>query len=363
MAGWDFWIDRGGTFTDIVARDPDGRLHRAKLLSENPGQYADAALHGIRGFLGLAPDAPIPAARVASVKMGTTVATNALLERKGEPVVLVTTHGLGAAAAPRLPEPAAALRPAHRAAGDALRPRHRGRRAGAGGRHGGACRSTRRSSRRRWPRRAPRGSTACAIVFVHGYRHRAHEARAAALAEAAGFAQVSVSHRVSPLMKMVSRGDTTVVDAYLTPILRRYIDRVAAAFEGDMGGKLMFMQSSGGLTGAGHFQGKDAILSGPAGGVVGAVRTSQIAGQERIIGFDMGGTSTDVCHFAGELERVLNTEIAGVRITAPMMMIHTVAAGGGSILALRRGADAGGAGERRRRSGARRATAAAGRWR
>ena len=176
------------------------------------------------------------------------------------------------------------------------------------------------------------GLTACAIVFVHGYRYRAHEARAAELAEAAGFAQVSVSHRVSPLMKMVSRGDTTVVDAYLTPILRRYIDRVAAAFEGDMGGKLMFMQSSGGLTGAGNFQGKDAILSGPAGGVVGAVRTSEIAGQGRIIGFDMGGTSTDVCHFAGAFERVLNTAIAGVRITAPMMMIHTVAAGGGSIL-------------------------------
>ena len=176
------------------------------------------------------------------------------------------------------------------------------------------------------------GLGACAIVFVHGYRHRAHEARAAELAAAAGFAQVSVSHRVSPLMKMVSRGDTTVVDAYLTPILRRYIDRVAAAFEGDMTGKLMFMQSSGGLTGAGRFQGKDAILSGPAGGVVGAVRTSEIAGQRRIIGFDMGGTSTDVCHFAGEFERVLNTEIAGVRITAPMMMIHTVAAGGGSIL-------------------------------
>ena len=176
------------------------------------------------------------------------------------------------------------------------------------------------------------GFAACAIVFVHGYRHQAHEAQAAELAEAAGFAQVSVSHRVSPLMKMVSRGDTTVVDAYLTPILRRYIDRVAAAFAGDMAGKLMFMQSSGGLTGAGRFQGKDAILSGPAGGVVGAVRTSQIAGQGRIIGFDMGGTSTDVCHFAGELERVLNTEIAGVRITAPMMMIHTVAAGGGSIL-------------------------------
>ena len=167
---------------------------------------------------------------------------------------------------------------------------------------------------------------------MHGYRYPAHEARAAALAEAAGFAQVSVSHRVSPLMKMVSRGDTTVVDAYLTPILRRYVDRVAAAFDGDMGGRLMFMQSSGGLTGAGNFQGKDAILSGPAGGVVGAVRVSEIAGHGRIIGFDMGGTSTDVCHYAGGFERVRNTMIAGVRITAPMMDIHTVAAGGGSIL-------------------------------
>jgi 5-oxoprolinase (ATP-hydrolysing) len=331
MAGWDFWIDRGGTFTDIVARDPEGRLHRAKLLSENPEQYADAALHGIRGFLGLAAEAAIPAERVASVKMGTTVATNALLERKGEPVVLVTTQGLGQQLRiayqnrPRLfdrkivlPEMLyARVIEAHervRADGTVEVPLDEEHLAGELAAARGA------------------GLAACAVVFVHGYRHRAHEARAAALAEAAGFAQVSVSHRVSPLMKMVSRGDTTVVDAYLTPILRRYIDRVAAAFDGDMGGKLMFMQSSGGLTDAGMFQGKDAILSGPAGGVVGAVRTSQIAGQGRIIGFHMGGTSTDVCHFAGEFERVLRTEIAGVRITAPMMNIHTVAAGGGSLL-------------------------------
>jgi 5-oxoprolinase (ATP-hydrolysing) len=331
VGGWDFWIDRGGTFTDIVARGPDGRLHRAKLLSENPGQYADAALHGIRGFLGLGPDAAIPAGRVASVKMGTTVATNALLERKGEPLVLVTTAGLGDQLRlgyqnrPRLfdrqivlPEMLHArvieARERVRADGTVERPLDEGHLA----------------EELRAARAA--GLGACAIVFVHGYRHRAHEARAAELAAAAGFAQVSVSHRVSPLMKMVSRGDTTVVDAYLTPILRRYIDRVAAAFEGDMTGKLMFMQSSGGLTGAGRFQGKDAILSGPAGGVVGAVRTSEIAGERRIIGFDMGGTSTDVCHFAGEFERVFNTAIAGVRITAPMMMIHTVAAGGGSIL-------------------------------
>ncbi|MFO1209394.1 MAG: hydantoinase B/oxoprolinase family protein [Amaricoccus sp.] len=329
--GWDFWIDRGGTFTDIVARDPEGGLQRRKLLSENPGQYADAALHGIRGFLGLGAGEAIPAGRVASVKMGTTVATNALLERKGEPVVLVTTQGLGEQLRlgyqnrPRLFDRRIVL--PEMLYGRVVEARERVRADGtvelpldaAGLAEGLAA-----------AREA--GFAACAIVFVHGYRYPAHEAAAAELAAAAGFSQVSVSHRVSPLMKMVSRGDTTVVDAYLTPILRRYIDRVAAAFEGDMGGKLMFMQSSGGLTGAGRFQGKDAILSGPAGGVVGAVRTSQIAGQGRIIGFDMGGTSTDVCHFAGEFERVLHTEIAGVRVTAPMMMIHTVAAGGGSIL-------------------------------
>ncbi|WP_324369119.1 hydantoinase B/oxoprolinase family protein [Amaricoccus sp.] len=331
VMAWDFWIDRGGTFTDIVARDPEGGLHRAKLLSENPGQYADAALHGIRGLLGLDPEAPIPAARISSVKMGTTVATNALLERKGEPVVLVTTAGLrdqlriAYQNRPRLfarhillPEMLHAqvieARERLRADGTVERPLDEA--------HLAAALAAARAG----------GMNACAIVFVHGYRHRAHEARAAEIARAAGFAQVSVSHEVSPLMKMVSRGDTTVVDAYLTPILRRYIDRVAAAFEGDMTGKLMFMQSSGGLTDAGLFQGKDAILSGPAGGVVGAVRTSQIAGQGRIIGFDMGGTSTDVCHYAGDFERVLSTEIAGVRITAPMMMIHTVAAGGGSLL-------------------------------
>jgi 5-oxoprolinase (ATP-hydrolysing) len=328
---WDFWIDRGGTFTDIVARDPEGALHRAKLLSENPEQYADAALHGIRRFLGLAAEELIPAAAVRSVKMGTTVATNALLERKGEPVMLVTTQGLGEQLRlayqhrPRLfdrhivlPEMLYArvieARERVRADGTVEVPLDEAHLATALAEARGA------------------GLTACAVVFVHGYRHTAHEVRAAELARAAGFVQVSASHRVSPLMKMVSRGDTTVVDAYLTPILRRYIDRVAAAFDGEMRGKLMFMQSSGGLTDARMFDGKDAILSGPAGGVVGAVRTSQIAGQGRIIGFDMGGTSTDVCHFAGEYERVLSTEIAGVRITAPMMNIHTVAAGGGSLL-------------------------------
>ncbi|HVL21000.1 MAG TPA: hydantoinase B/oxoprolinase family protein [Amaricoccus sp.] len=331
MSAWDFWIDRGGTFTDIVARDPEGRLHRAKLLSENPGQYEDAAVHGIRRFLGLAADAPIPAARVASVRMGTTVATNALLERRGEPVVLVTTQGLGDQLRlayqnrPRLFDRHIVL--PEMLHSRTIEARERVRVDGTvevplDEAHLAAELAEARAA----------GFAACAIVFVHGYRHTAHEARAADLARAAGFTQVSASHAVSPLMKMVSRGDTTVVDAYLTPILRRYVDRVAAAFDGDMGGKLMFMQSSGGLTAADRFQGKDAILSGPAGGVVGAVRTSAIAGETRIIGFDMGGTSTDVCHYAGELERVLRTEVAGVRVTAPMMMIHTVAAGGGSIL-------------------------------
>ena len=331
MTAWDFWIDRGGTFTDIVASAPDGSVQTAKLLSENPEQYEDAALEGIRQFLGLSGSDAIPSERVRAVKMGTTVATNALLERKGEPLVLVTTAGLGDQlrlayqARPRLfdrhivlPEQLYArvieAEERVRVDGSVEVPLDEA-----------ALEAALKAA-------LEDGYRAAAIVFVHGYRHRAHEAAAGALARKLGFEQVSVSHEVSPLMKMVSRGDTTVVDAYLTPILRRYVDRVAAAFDGDMSGKLMFMQSSGGLTDARLFQGKDAILSGPAGGVVGAVRTSQIAGREKIIGFDMGGTSTDVCHFAGEFERVLHSEVAGVRIMAPMMNIHTVAAGGGSLL-------------------------------
>lgn len=331
MSAWDFWIDRGGTFTDIVARDPDGVLHRKKLLSENPERYEDAAVHGIREFLGLDPAEPIPAERVASVRMGTTVATNALLERRGEPVVLVTTQGLGDQLRlayqnrPRLFDRHIVLPEMLHSRTIEARERVR-----ADGTIEVPLDEAHLAAELAAARAA--GFNACAIVFVHGYRHSGHEARAAELARAAGFAQVSASHAVSPLMKMVSRGDTTVVDAYLTPILRRYIDRVAAAFDGEMGAKLMFMQSSGGLTAADRFDGKDAILSGPAGGVVGAIETSAIAGEQRIIGFDMGGTSTDVCHYAGELERVLRTEVAGVRVTAPMMMIHTVAAGGGSIL-------------------------------
>ncbi|HUS54056.1 MAG TPA: hydantoinase B/oxoprolinase family protein [Thermohalobaculum sp.] len=328
---WDFWIDRGGTFTDVVARRPEGTLATRKLLSDNPEQYADAALQAIRDFLGLGKAEPIPAGRVNRVKMGTTVATNALLERKGDLTVLVITRGLG----------------------DQLRIAYQNRpelfvrqivmpemlysrviEADERVRADGTIEAPLDEARLRDDLQAAydSGIRAAAIVFVHGYRYTSHEARAGEIARDVGFTQVSVSHIVSPLMKMVSRGDTTVVDAYLSPILRRYVDRVAAAFEGDAAGKLMFMQSSGGLTDARMFQGKDAILSGPAGGVVGCVRTSEIAGFDKIIGFDMGGTSTDVCHFAGEYERVFLTQVAGVRMRAPMMNIHTVAAGGGSIL-------------------------------
>ena len=298
---------------------------------ENPEQYADAALAGIRRFLGLGPDALIPLSRVGSVKMGTTVATNALLERKGDRTALVITQGLGDQLRlayqhrPRLFDRHIVL--PEMLYDEVVEAQERVRADGTVERALDADRLLDDLNRLRAD-----GFDALAIVFVHGYRHTAHEARAAEIARQIGFSQVSVSHEVSPLMKMVSRGDTTVVDAYLSPILRRYVDRVADAFDGDPAGKLMFMQSSGGLTDARLFQGKDAILSGPAGGVVGAVRTSQIAGFERIVGFDMGGTSTDVCHFAGDFERVLNTEVAGVRITAPMMNIHTVAAGGGSLL-------------------------------
>ncbi|MGG7567373.1 hydantoinase B/oxoprolinase family protein [Rhodovulum sp. DZ06] len=331
MTQWDFWIDRGGTFTDVVARDPEGRLSTAKLLSENPEQYRDAALEGIRRFLGLSGDDPIPAGRVQSVKMGTTVATNALLERKGDRTALVITKGLGDQ-----------LRLAYQAR-PRLFDRHiilpeqlyeRVIEADERVRADGTVETPLDEAALRAALAAAKadGIDACAVVFVHGYRFTEAEKRAGAIAREVGFTQVSVSHEVSPLMKMVSRGDTTVVDAYLSPILRRYVDRVAAAFDGDMAGKLMFMQSSGGLTDARMFQGKDAILSGPAGGVVGAVRTSEIAGEPKIIGFDMGGTSTDVCHYAGEFERVLHTEVAGVRMRAPMMHIHTVAAGGGSLL-------------------------------
>ncbi|QBE66222.1 hydantoinase B/oxoprolinase family protein [Pseudoduganella lutea] len=325
---WQFWIDRGGTFTDIVARRPDGTLATHKLLSENPERYPDAALAGIRHLLGVPAGEPVPPGLVGAVKMGTTVATNALLERKGEPTALAITRGFGDA-----------LRIAYQ-----NRPRLFDRhivlpellyghvvdideRVGA---HGDIVIPLDEAAARTALLAAyGRGFRSLAIVFMHGYRFTAHEKAVARIAREVGYTQVSVSHEASPLMKLVARGDTTVVDAYLSPILRRYVDRVAAELPGV---RLQFMQSNGGLTDARAFHGKDSILSGPAGGIVGMVRASRLAGFDRIIGFDMGGTSTDVSHYAGEFERVFETQVAGVRMRAPMMSIHTVAAGGGSIL-------------------------------
>jgi 5-oxoprolinase (ATP-hydrolysing) len=325
---WQFWIDRGGTFTDLVGRAPDGTLHTAKLLSENPEQYRDAAVEGIRRLLGLQPGQPIGADQVECVKMGTTVATNALLERKGDRTVLVTTRGFRDAlriayqARPRLFD-------RHIVLPELLYERviEANERHGAQGEVVQALDAD--ALRPQLQAAFDAGIRACAIVFMHGYRYTQHEAAAAAIAHEIGFTQVSVSHRVSALMKLVSRGDTTVVDAYLSPILARYVDQVASQMPRV---RLFFMQSSGGLTEAARFQGKDAILSGPAGGIVGMVRTAADAGHPKVIGFDMGGTSTDVSHYAGAFERAFETEVAGVRMRAPMMSIHTVAAGGGSII-------------------------------
>ena len=332
-ARWQFWIDRGGTFTDVVGRRPDGTLVTHKLLSENPEQYRDAAVAGMRHLLGLSAGEPITPAPVECVKMGTTVATNALLERKGEPTLLIITRGFRDALRiayqdrPRLFD-------RHIVLPELLYKRviEAQERVGA---DGAVIEPLDEDHlRERLWAAYDAGLRSVAIVFMHGWRWPAHEQAAAWLARSLGFTQVSVSHEVSPLMKLVSRGDTTVVDAYLSPILRRYVEQVAAEMPGV---KLFFMRSSGGLTDARAFQGKDAILSGPAGGIVGMVRTAQLAkndlGGERVIGFDMGGTSTDVSHFAGEFERAFETQVAGVRMRAPMMSIHTVAAGGGSILA------------------------------
>jgi 5-oxoprolinase (ATP-hydrolysing) len=325
---WQFWIDRGGTFTDIVAKQPDGSLVTHKLLSENPEQYRDAAVAGIRRLLGLNPGEPITPDRVACVKMGTTVATNALLERKGEPTLLVTTQGYRDALRiayqnrPRLFD-------RHIVLPELLYSRviEAQERMGA---HGEVVQPLDEAHlRERLWAAYDAGLRSVAVVFMHGYRYTSHEASAARIAREIGFTQVSTSHETSPLMKFVSRGDTTVVDAYLSPILKRYVDQVAAEMPGV---KLFFMQSSGGLTDAHAFAGKDAILSGPAGGIVGMARTAAIAGHAKVIGFDMGGTSTDVSHYAGAFEREFETQVAGVRMRAPMMSIHTVAAGGGSIL-------------------------------
>jgi 5-oxoprolinase (ATP-hydrolysing) len=329
---WDFWIDRGGTFTDVIGRAPDGALHARKLLSENPEHYEDAALQGIRDLLGVASGTSLPEGLIGSVRMGTTVATNALLERKGDRTLLLTTRGfrdalaIGYQARPHLfrlkiekPEllykRVAEVPERMSAEGEVVTPLDLA------------------ATRHALEAAFADGIRSVAICFMHGYRYPVHEEAAAALARDLGFTQVSVSHRVSPLVKFVSRGDTTVVDAYLSPLLRRYVDRVSAAIgTGDPATRLFFMQSSGGLTDAALFQGKDAILSGPAGGVVGAAMTAAEAGFTKVIGFDMGGTSTDVSHFDGEYERSFETEVAGVRMRVPMMRIHTVAAGGGSIL-------------------------------
>jgi len=337
MAGkWDFWIDRGGTFTDVVARDPSGDLSTLKLLSDSDA-YDDAAIEGVRRALGVDRSAPIPGERIGTVKMGTTVATNALLERAGDRVLLLVTRGfrdalrIGNQARPdifakviekpeMLYERVAEIDERVRADGTVERSLDR-----AGVRDALAAAKA-------------DGIDAVAIAFMHAWAFPDHERIVADLADDAAFGQISASHEVSPLVKLIGRADTTEVDAYLSPILRRYVDRVAAALGGDGGGpRLLFMQSSGGLAAAEHFRGKDAVLSGPAGGVVGAVRTAAMADLDRIIGFDMGGTSTDVSHYDGAFERDFESEIAGVRLRAPVMRIHTIAAGGGSILEFRDG--------------------------
>ena len=326
---WQFWIDRGGTFTDVVGKRPDGALETHKLLSENPEQYKDAAVAGIRHLLGLKAGQPVTPAQVECVKMGTTVATNALLERKGEPTLLVTTRGFRDALRiayqnrPRLFDRNIVLPELLYSAVVEAQERI--------GAHGDVVEALdEKRLKEHLVTQYGQGLRSVAIVFMHGYRYTEHEKAAKRIAQEVGFTQISTSHETSPMMKYVSRGDTTVVDAYLSPILRRYVEQVASEMPGV---KLFFMQSSGGLTDAHVFQGKDAILSGPAGGIVGMARTAAIAGHEKVIGFDMGGTSTDVSHYAGEFEREFETQVAGVRMRAPMMSIHTVAAGGGSILA------------------------------
>jgi 5-oxoprolinase (ATP-hydrolysing) len=334
---WEFWIDRGGTFTDVVARRPDGTLVTAKLLSEAPERYPDAAVQGIRDCLGLSPGQPIPTGAIRAVKMGTTVATNALLERKGERVLLLVTAGfrdllrIGTQARPDLfalnirrpdllHETVAEIPGRLDPEGREVTPLDEA------------------AARTALTQAHAAGLRAVAVALIHGHVNPAHEARIGMIAREIGFTQISLSHQVSRLAKLIPRGDTTVVDAYLSPLLRRYIGQVEGALDlGRATERLLFMQSNGGLTEAHRFHGKDAILSGPAGGIVGMVQTAKAAGFDRLIGFDMGGTSTDVSHFAGVYERSFETEVAGVRMRAPMMDIHTVAAGGGSICSFRDG--------------------------
>jgi 5-oxoprolinase (ATP-hydrolysing) len=329
---WNFWIDRGGTFTDVIGQAPGGALHSAKVLSDNKAAYRDAAVQGIRQILGLGAGGPIPTGSIGEVRMGTTVATNALLERKGEPVALITTRGFRDA-----------LRIGYQARPDIFARRivkpdqlyarvvEVSERVLANGEVERAIDLD--EVRAALEMLEADGFKSVAIVFMHGYRYPDHEAAAARIARSMSFTQVSVSHEVSPLVKLVGRGDTTVVDAYLSPILRRYVLQLEEELDVTRtGARVKFMMSSGGLTDARLFQGKDAILSGPAGGVVAFARTGEAAGFGKVIGFDMGGTSTDVAHFDGHYERVFETEVAGVRMRSPMMLIHTVAAGGGSIL-------------------------------
>jgi 5-oxoprolinase (ATP-hydrolysing) len=329
--GWDFWIDRGGTFTDVIGRDPRGRLHPQKLLSESPA-YEDAAVEAIRRLLGLSAGEPIPTGAIRVVKMGTTVATNALLERRGERTLLVTTRGfrdaleIGYQARPKI-FARAIEKPGLLYSGVI----EIDERVLADGTVEAA--PDPQAVRAALSRAKAQGYDAVAIVFMHAYRYPAHERAVGAIARALGFAQVSESHVCSALIKLVGRGDTTVVDTYLSPILARYVGQVSRALDVERtGARVMFMMSSGGLTSSGLFAGKDAILSGPAGGVVAMALTGASAGFRRVIGFDMGGTSTDVAHYDGEFERAFETEVAGVRMRAPMMKIHTVAAGGGSVL-------------------------------
>ena len=322
---WQFYIDRGGTFTDIVARTPENKTLVYKLLSENPEQYQDAPIQGIRDLMGIAVDEPIPTEQIEVVKMGTTVATNALLERKGDRLTLIINRGfkdalrIGYQNRPdifarqivlptMLYETVVEINARHDAQGKELKPVD--------------------IERVREDLQAvyQTGIRGCAIALMHGYRYPQHELEVAKIAQEVGFTQISISHQVSPLMKLVSRGDTTVVDAYLTPILRRYVDRITNQLPNT---QLMFMKSDGGLVESDRFQGKDSILSGPAGGIVGAVQTSHKAGFDRLVTFDMGGTSTDVAHYAGEYERELESEIAGARMRVRVLAIHTIAAGGG----------------------------------
>ena len=321
---WQFWVDRGGTFTDVVARSPDGAIHTAKLLSEHPEHYDDAAIEAMHRLTGAAVLPPLMA------RIGTTVATNALLERQGEPTCLAITRGFGDALTIGYQErPKLFVRQIEKPAPLQAHVAEIAERIGADGRI--ITPLDEDQARAALQQARDRGFRAVAIVLMHGYRYPAHEARLAAIAAELGFEQISVSHQVAPLIKLIGRGDTTLVDAYLSPVLRRYVDGLQA--RAGASASLLFMQSNGGLADGRAFRGKDAILSGPAGGIVGLARTAQQAGFDQVIGFDMGGTSTDVSHFAGSYERDNETMVAGVRIRAPMMRIHTVAAGGGSICA------------------------------